>query len=85
VQQNILLSQIKESLKKKKQILYLVPELTQILSIKDTLLSNFPEIKLAILSSHISPKKYFDAWLKILSNQAQIILGTRQAIFAPLS
>ncbi len=75
---------IKYYLKQDKQILYLEPELSLLPGIRDILEENFPQANIVELHGRLSQGEYFKNWISILGGQAQIILGTRQAILAPL-
>ena len=67
----------------KKQTLIIVPELMMLPSLEDTLRTFFPAHALAILHSKLSHGAYFSAWERTRSGEATIIIGTRQALFAP--
>jgi len=67
------------------QALILVPELTHIPSLFERISPYFPENEIAVLHSKISKGNFFSTWQKIKSGKAKIILGTRQAIFAPFT
>ncbi len=81
----ILLKKIKLALKAKKQVLFLLPELTQILFWQDKLTYHFPTVPLAVLTGQTAKQKFFLFWRQALSQEPQIILGTRLAVFAPLA
>ncbi len=74
---------IKYCLKNNQQILYLVPELSQTTQIADILSTQFPQTKIVEFHGRLSSGKYLENWISVLSGSAQIILGTRQAVFAP--
>ncbi len=76
---------IKNCLKNNQQVLYLVPELSQITQILDILSSQFPQIKIVEFCGRLSSGKYLENWISVLYDDAQIILGTRQATFAPFN
>jgi len=64
-----------------KQVLIIVPLYTDVLKWL-TMLEKF-NANIATLSSKQTPKTFFKEWLKIKEQKAQIILGTRVAIFCP--
>ena len=78
-----------ESIKKiieknsKAQILILLPELTITAQEIERYGNFFGSENIAILNSKISKGQYYKNWQAIKSGQAQIIIGTRQAISAP--
>jgi primosomal protein N' (replication factor Y) len=65
------------------QFLILVPELTHIPSISERMLEYFDASEIVILHSKLSKGLFYSNWKKIKSNEAKIIIGTRQALFAP--
>lgn len=75
---------IKEVLKQHKTALLLVPEISlteQIISIFYNTFGN----DVAILHSGLSNKEKYIEYKKILNNEIKIVIGTRSAIFAPLT
>lgn len=68
-----------------KQTLILVPEILQLLPLEAEALRFFDATHIAILHSHLTPKEYKTHWHNIQTGQAQIILATRQGVFAPFS
>lgn len=67
----------------KKQALFLVPETTLLPELEAHFSQYFPQEKIAVLSSQLSKGAYFEAWEKIRRGKANIILSTRQGLFAP--
>ncbi|TSD01452.1 MAG: primosome assembly protein PriA [Parcubacteria group bacterium Athens0714_25] len=65
------------------QVLILVPELTHIAPLIERISIHFKQDEVAVLHSKLSKGNFFSTWQKIKSGQAKIIIGTRQAIFAP--
>jgi len=72
-------------LKKEKdsQFLILLPELTLTSQAIERYGSYFRKNEIAILNSGISKGKFYANWSKIKSGEAQIIIGSRMAVFAP--
>ncbi|MEI7749456.1 MAG: primosomal protein N' [Candidatus Moraniibacteriota bacterium] len=73
----------KKSLGKKAQVLILVPEIISIPFAEQFLLERFGIERVATLHSALAEGAYFSAWERIRSGTADVILGTRQALFAP--
>lgn len=74
---------IKEVLKEGKKVLILVPEIALTTYMEMLVLKNFKTC-VALLHSGLSPGERFSEWKKILKNEADIVVGARSAIFAPL-
>lgn len=72
-----------EVIRAKKQAIILVPEISLTHQAIDRFSGRFPG-KIALLHSRLSAGERFAAWQKIRSGQAQIIIGPRSAIFAPV-
>ncbi|WP_038057122.1 replication restart helicase PriA [Thermodesulfobacterium hydrogeniphilum] len=79
----IYLEAIKEILKKGKRVLVLVPEIA-LTNYMEMLLLNYFKRDIALLHSGLSPGERFNEWKRILKGEAQIVVGTRSAIFAPI-
>jgi len=75
----------KMATKQKSQALFLVPEITLIYGLVRAFRQFFPEEKIAVLHSKLTPGAYFKAWEEIRAGRASLIIGTRQALFAPFS
>ncbi len=75
---------IKAVLDKGKSSIMLVPEISLTPQTIDRFLSRFGD-KIAVLHSKLSQGERFDEWQKIKENKAQIVVGARSAIFAPVS
>ncbi len=67
------------------QSLILVPELTHITPLIERISIHFAPDEIAVLHSKLSKGNFFSTWQRIKSGQAKVIIGTRQAIFAPFS
>ncbi|MEN8257983.1 MAG: primosomal protein N' [Thermodesulfobacteriota bacterium] len=70
-------------LKKGGSVLVLVPEIALATQIEGHFFSRFGG-KIALLHSGLSSGERFDQWQKIARGQAEIVIGARSAIFAPL-
>ncbi len=66
-----------------RQALILVPEIALISQIERRFRARFGE-GVAVLHSGLSHGERFDQWIRILLNQAPIVIGARSAVFAPL-
>ncbi|MCK4636103.1 MAG: primosomal protein N', partial [Candidatus Moranbacteria bacterium] len=66
-----------------KQILYLLPEVSQTLEIEQKLLNHFSKENVVLLHSKITKGQFFENWEKVRNGQAKIIIGTRAALFTP--
>lgn len=75
---------IKEVLKNKKKVLVLVPEIVLSTYMEMFLLKYFKN-RIALLHSGLSPSERLGEWMKILRDEVDIVVGTRSAIFAPLT
>ena len=71
-----------EDKSKGKQVLIVVPEISTAKYFYDYF-ARYHET--AIIHSKITPKQHRQSWDKISSDNAEIIIGTRQALFAPFS
>ena len=67
----------------KAQFLILLPELTLIPQALEKYGSRFNKNEIAVLTGKISKGKFYRNWQRIKAGEAKIIIGTRQAIFAP--
>ncbi|MBP9728130.1 MAG: primosomal protein N' [Candidatus Moranbacteria bacterium] len=71
-----------QSKKEKRQLLILVPEITLVFPLEGRLRPYFGDT-VTTLHSKLSPGAFFTAWERIRTGQAQIIIATRQGLFAP--
>ncbi len=79
----IYLELIKEALKEGKRVLFLLPEIALTHYVEKILYYHFKN-RLALLHSALTPQQRFSEWMKILEGKADIVIGTRSAIFAPI-
>ncbi len=80
----VYLNLIKEIIKEGKTALLLVPEISLTEQIIKIFYDYFGE-NVAILHSGLSKAEKYDEYLKILKGEVKIVIGTRSAIFAPLT
>ena len=62
----------------------LVPEISLTPQMVDRFIARFGEEKIAVLHSKLSLGERYDAWNRILQGKANIVIGARSAIFAPI-
>lgn len=75
---------IEEALKRDKTALVLVPEISLTFLMISRIMSYFDE-EVAVLHSSLTNAERYDEYRKIKDNKVRIVIGTRSAIFAPLS
>ena len=79
----VYLQVIANVLMNKKTALMLVPEIALTPQMVERVTSRFGK-KVALLHSGLSNGERFDEWRRIEKNEAQVVVGARSAIFAPL-
>jgi len=67
-----------------KGVLVLVPEIALATQLEGHFFSRFGD-QVALLHSGLTTGERYDQWLRVLRGEAQIVIGARSAIFAPLS
>ena len=74
---------IKDCINNNKTAIVLVPEI----SLTTQLIERFRSVfdKIAVLHSSLSEGERYDEWRKINENKVNLVIGTRSAIFAPLT
>ena len=82
----IYLQAIRIALERGKSAIVLVPEISLTPQTVERFKSRFDEMHdvVAVLHSHLSEGERHDEWHKIHSGRAQIVIGARSAVFAPL-
>lgn len=68
-----------------KSALVLVPEIGLTPQLTDRFRARFGDAKVNVYHSQLSDGERFDTWRLMLTNEAQIVIGTRSAVFAPLA
>ncbi len=71
---------IKKTVEELGQVALIIPDTSALQYFYENLSLNYEVIK---IHSGLNNKKLYESWKKIKSGQADIILGTRQALFAP--
>ncbi|MCD6535286.1 MAG: primosomal protein N' [Deltaproteobacteria bacterium] len=64
--------------------IYLVPEIALTIELVDRLIHEFGP-RVAVLHSGINAGERYDQWRRIAADKAQIVVGARSAVFAPLA
>lgn len=72
-----------KTLQNKKSAILLVPEIALSFQMIDRLQKVFGDL-VALLTSSLTRKKRFENYIRLLTGQARIAVGTRSAIFAPV-
>ncbi len=80
----IYLQLIEKALSQKKSSILLVPEISLTPQTVNRFIARFGKEKIAVLHSKLSIGERYDQWQKIRNGQAEIIIGARSAIFAPI-
>jgi primosomal protein N' (replication factor Y) len=68
-----------------KSALVLVPEIGLTPQLTDRFRARFGDAKVNVYHSQLSEGERFDTWRLMLTGEAQVVIGTRSAVFAPLS
>ena len=79
----IYLRAIGMALRMKRQAIVLVPEISLTPQAVHRFASRFPG-RVALVHSQLPPSQQFDEWQRIRGGQADIVIGSRSAVFAPL-
>lgn len=75
---------IDEALKQGRQAVLMIPEISLTLQIVNRLYAHY-STSLAVLHSGLSLGERYDEWRRIRSGEARVVIGTRSAVFAPVS
>lgn len=81
----IYLQVINQVLSRTRQVLVLVPEISLTPQTVARFRQRFPDKTIAIMHSGLTPRQRLNAWLAAARGEADIIIGTRSAIFTPLA
>ena len=79
-----IIESIKKIIDQGKQSLILFPNIHLVEEFKNSLVSKYPDVKVQVLSAEQEPSVRYKSFLDILGNNADVVIGTRNAIFAPL-
>ncbi len=85
----VYLELVKKILAENKSVIYLVPEISLVHQSLEQIQHYFhkdpqTQIKLAVLHSHLTPSQRLKEWRRIQKGEANVIVGPRSAIFAPV-
>lgn len=80
---NVMLKLIDEVLKDEKSVIMLVPEIALTPQTVGRFVAHFGE-RIAVIHSALSAGERFDAWRRIKEGLADVVIGTRSAVFAPV-
>lgn len=80
----VYLHAIEKVLLEGKQAIILIPEINLTPQTIERFTHSFPGNNIAVLHSRINPTEKLCAWIKARNGDAQIVIGTRSAIFTPL-
>ena len=80
----VYLKLIQETLKRGKTALFLVPEIALTPQLLRIFAAHFGE-QVAVLHSSLRAGERYDEWKRIRREEAPVVIGTRSAVFAPLS
>ncbi len=80
----VFLRAIEHTVNMGRSALVLVPEISLTPQMVSRFVSRFGE-RIAILHSGLSLGERYDQWSRIMNNEADIVIGARSAVFAPLS
>ncbi len=80
----VYLRAIERVLERGRSALYMVPEIALTPALASQFFTRF-QGRTALLHSGLSPTQRAEQWRAIRSGQAKVVLGTRSAVFAPLS
>ncbi len=75
---------IQQQLSRGKTAILLVPEIALTPQMLDTFSSHFGN-EIAVLHSSLSSGERYDEWKRVKSGKARLVIGTRSAVFAPVS
>ncbi len=78
-------AKISEALKNKTRIIFLLPDTSLVCSWQNRLKEAFPSSRIVIFHSRLSKKEALTAWLAIRNQEADIVIGSRQAILSPMA
>ena len=79
----VIMKAIDRTLKEKKSVIMLVPEIALTPQTVNIFCSRYGE-RVAVIHSSLSKGERFDAWRRIKRGDVDLVIGTRSAIFAPL-
>lgn len=79
----VFLSAAERVLSRGKGVIYLVPEISLTSQVVEAVVRRFGNTA-AVLHSGLTPSQKLNEWKRILSRDAQVVIGARSAVFAPV-
>jgi primosomal protein N' (replication factor Y) (superfamily II helicase) len=79
-----IIESVKKTIKQGKQSLILFPNIYLVEEFKNALILKEPGVKVQVLSAEQEPSVRYSSFLEILGSNADVVIGTRNAVFAPL-
>lgn len=80
----VILSMIDRVLQDRRSVIVLVPEISLTPQMVGIFLARYGD-RVAVIHSSLSAGERYDAWRRIHSGLADVVIGTRSAVFAPVS
>ncbi len=80
----VFLQAAEATLREGRGVLYLVPEIALTRQVVEAVSRRFGD-RCAVLHSGLSPSRRLSEWRRILSGKADVVVGARSAVFAPVS
>ncbi|HUG94863.1 MAG TPA: primosomal protein N', partial [Pleomorphomonadaceae bacterium] len=80
---DVVLASVEATLAEGRDAIVLVPEVTLVPQLADRLKATAGQA-LSVLHSGLSAGERHDEWIRIMSGDARVVVGTRSAVFAPL-
>ncbi len=79
-----IIESVNKASKQGKQSLILFPNIHLVEEFRNALIVKEPGVKVQVLSAEQEPSVRYKSFLEILGNNADVVIGTRNAVFAPL-
>ena len=79
-----IIESVRKTIKQGKQSLILFPNIYLVEEFKNALILKEPGVKVQVLSAEQEPSIRYKSFLEILGSNADVVIGTRNAVFAPL-
>lgn len=80
----VYMSAVEKALAMGRTAIVLVPEISLTDQLVERFFGRFGRERIAVLHSRLSSGERYDEWKRIRSGEAQIVIGARSAVFAPL-
>ena len=76
---------IEKTLAQGKTAIMLVPEISLTKQVIEIFVGKFGKDRIAVMHSKLTPRERFDEWKRIKDGKADIVIGARLGVFAPLA